>query len=307
MSPENPVLTPGIDLRAEIDRLRRERQAVILAHYYQEAEIQDLADFVGDSLAARAGGRPDRRRGDRLLRRPLHGRDGEDPEPEQAGLACPISRPAARSPRAVPPTAFARWLENYPGRRGGHLHQLHRRGEGALRHHLHLVERREDRAQHSRRTADRLRARPAPRPLHHQEDRPRHDPLARHLPGPRGLLREEDRAAQGAPSRRRRSSRTPSATSACSTLADHVGSTSSLLKFVQDDPAREFIIVTEPGIIHQMEKAAPGKTFIPGARSRAPARRAATCPHMKRNTLEKLYLCLRDRRARGDGAGGDRG
>jgi len=78
-------------------------------------------------------------------------------------------------------------------------------------------------------------------------------------------------------------------------LADHIASTSGLLKYVQESPAHEFIIATEPGIIHQMERLAPGKVFIP-----APAEGACeacnTCPHMKRNTLEKLYLCMRDRR-----------
>ncbi|RPH56490.1 MAG: quinolinate synthase NadA, partial [Acidobacteria bacterium] len=77
-------------------------------------------------------------------------------------------------------------------------------------------------------------------------------------------------------------------------LADHVGSTSSMLRYVQEDPGQVFIIVTEPGIIHQMKKAAPGKTFIPAPIEGA-CEACSNCPHMKLNTLEKLYLCLRDR------------
>ena len=79
-------------------------------------------------------------------------------------------------------------------------------------------------------------------------------------------------------------------------LADHVGSTSSILAFVTASPNDSFIIATEPGIIHQMEKRCPEKTFIP-----APAAGECACnecPHMKRNTLEKVYLCMRDRRPR---------
>ncbi len=76
--------------------------------------------------------------------------------------------------------------------------------------------------------------------------------------------------------------------------ADHIGSTTSLLKFIQSDPRRTFIIVTESGILHQMQKAAPDKELIPAP----PEGNCACneCPHMRRNTLEKLYLALRDLR-----------
>lgn len=74
--------------------------------------------------------------------------------------------------------------------------------------------------------------------------------------------------------------------------ADFIGSTSRLLEFSQKDPAQEFIVLTEAGILHQMEKAAPHKKFY----AAPPDANCACneCPHMKKNTLEKLYLCLRD-------------
>ena len=74
--------------------------------------------------------------------------------------------------------------------------------------------------------------------------------------------------------------------------ADHIGSTSSLLGFVRDSDRKEFIVLTEAGILHQMQKAAPDKTLIAGP----PEGNCACneCPHMRRNTLEKLYLALRD-------------
>jgi quinolinate synthase len=74
-------------------------------------------------------------------------------------------------------------------------------------------------------------------------------------------------------------------------LAEYIGSTSGLLKFVQTDPARSFIVATEAGILHQMVKACPDKTFIPAPPNNLCA--CNECPHMKRNTLEKLYLCLK--------------
>lgn len=76
--------------------------------------------------------------------------------------------------------------------------------------------------------------------------------------------------------------------------ADFIGSTSALLDFVIKDSATEFIVATEPGIIHQMELKAPGKKYIP-----APPENSCNCnecPYMKLNTLEKLYLCMKDRK-----------
>ena len=74
--------------------------------------------------------------------------------------------------------------------------------------------------------------------------------------------------------------------------ADHIGSTSSLLNYSRDDEASTFIVATEAGILHQMEKASPDKTFIPLPPEAGCA--CNNCPYMKLNSLEKLYLCLRD-------------
>jgi quinolinate synthase len=73
--------------------------------------------------------------------------------------------------------------------------------------------------------------------------------------------------------------------------ADHVGSTSSIRRFARESATTEFIVATEEGILHQMRKDSPGKTFIP-----APPESGCNCnqcPHMRLNTLEKLYLCLK--------------
>jgi len=75
--------------------------------------------------------------------------------------------------------------------------------------------------------------------------------------------------------------------------SDFIGSTSALLKFVQEDSAKEFIVATEPGILNQMKKKAPGKIFIT-----APPEAACSCnecPYMKLNTMEKLFLCMKDK------------
>ena len=72
--------------------------------------------------------------------------------------------------------------------------------------------------------------------------------------------------------------------------ADFIGSTTQLLKFTETDPSQSFIVATETGILHQMIKNSPVKTFIPAPPNNACA--CNDCPHMKLNTLEKLYLCM---------------
>jgi quinolinate synthase len=74
-------------------------------------------------------------------------------------------------------------------------------------------------------------------------------------------------------------------------LADYIGSTTGLLKFSKADPSQEFIVATETGILHQMQKESPHKTFIPAPPNNSCA--CNDCPYMKLNTLEKLYLCMK--------------
>jgi quinolinate synthase len=85
----------------------------------------------------------------------------------------------------------------------------------------------------------------------------------------------------------------PECTEAVLRHADYVGSTTGILNYAKQSAAMEFIVATERGIFHQMEKACPGKTFIS-----APGEGGCvcdTCPHMRLNTLEKLYNCMRNR------------
>ena len=75
-------------------------------------------------------------------------------------------------------------------------------------------------------------------------------------------------------------------------IADHIGSTTGLLNYTTKSSEKEFIVATETGIIYQMQKSSPEKTFIPAPPDNSCA--CNDCPHMKLNTLEKLYYCLRD-------------
>ncbi|MBP8878992.1 MAG: quinolinate synthase NadA, partial [Flavobacteriales bacterium] len=74
--------------------------------------------------------------------------------------------------------------------------------------------------------------------------------------------------------------------------ADHVGSTSSLLSYVKDDPAQTFIVATEAGILHKMQQAVPHKKLIPAPAHANNTCACSECPYMKMNTLEKVYEAL---------------
>jgi quinolinate synthase len=293
MNPRVLGATPGTALRSEILRLKRERSAVLLAHYYQESEIQDLADHVGDSLAlAQAAERAESEvivfAGVRFMAETAKILNPQKPvwvpDPE-AGCSLADGCPAP---------AFARWLANYPGH--------------AVVSYINCsaeVKALSDLICTSSNAEKIIRSIPEDRPIVFAPDRH----LGRYLirktgrnmvlwPGTCQVheIFSEKRIVQlKVRHPEARVAAHPECDPAVLRLADHIGSTASLLRYVQADPGTTYIIATEPGIIHQMEKSAPGKTFIP-APVEGSCDACATCPHMRRNTLEKLFLCLRDGR-----------
>ncbi len=290
-APPRDVPTDHETLVAEIARLKRERGAILLAHYYQEADIQDLADFVGDSLElARAAQRAKAGViafcGVRFM-----AEVAKILNPE-AEVLIPDLEAGCSLEESCPPEAFARWRAAYPGAvaltyincsaavkalsdvivTSSSAEKIIRQippGETILfapDRHLgsYLM----------RRTGRNMVLWPGTCIVHEQFS---HKALVE-------LKIEHPAAAVAAH---------PECPEPILAIADHVGSTSSILRYVQESPAAEFLIATEPGIIHQMERLAPGKRFIsiPGSSGECGCN---VCPHMRRNTLANLYTCLRD-------------
>ncbi len=284
-------------LAEEILRLKGERGAVLLAHYYQQGEIQDLADFVGDSLElARAAQREKARTivfcGVRFM-----AEVAKILNPE-ADVLLPDLEAGCSLEESCQPEEFARWREAHPG----HVAVTYINCSAAVKALSDVIVT-------SSSAEVILRRLPADRPILFAPDRHLGAYLAKKTgremvlwPGTCvvheqfslealvGLKTLHPQALVAAH---------PECPEAILALADHVGSTSSILRFVEESPAREFLVATEPGIIHQMEKrtAGSGKRFIPvpGASGECSCN---NCPYMKRNTLQNLWECLRDGRPR---------
>ncbi|MFA7602028.1 MAG: quinolinate synthase NadA [Novosphingobium sp.] len=281
----------GLDLRAEIDRLRKERKAVILAHYYQKPEIQDLADFVGDSLE---------------LSRKAAATDAEviafcgvkfmaDTakilSPEKI-VVLPDLDAGCSLEDSCPPEKFRAFREAHPD----HIALTYINCSTEVKALSDVIV--------TSSSAETILSQIPP------EQKIIFGP-DRHLGG--YLSRKFDREmllwpgvciVHEAFSERellKLKGQHPDAPVAAHPEcpphiidhADYVGSTSGILQYAKTMPGDTLIVATEPHIMHQMEKALPHKTFIgaPGADGNC---NCNICPYMALNTLEKLYLALRD-------------
>jgi quinolinate synthase len=281
----------GLDLRAEIDRLRAERRAVILAHYYQAGEIQDLADFVGDSLD---------------LSRKAQATDAEVIAfcgvrfmAETAKILSPgkiVVLPDMAAGCSLedscPPDQFRAFREAHPD----HIALTYINSSAEVKALSDIIV-----TSSSAETI--LKQIPPEQKIIFGPDRNLGGYLARKTrrdlllwPGvcivheafsETELLKLIARHP-GAPVLAH-----PECPPHILDHADHVGSTRAILDFALSAPSKVMIVATEPHIIHQMEKAAPDKVFIgaPGADGNC---NCNMCPYMALNTLEKLYVALRD-------------
>ncbi|RMG11812.1 MAG: quinolinate synthase NadA [Planctomycetota bacterium] len=280
------------DLELEIEELRRERNAVILAHYYQQADIQDIADYVGDSLSlSRQAAKCDQDVivfcGVRFM-----AETAKCLNPERT-VVLPDLEASCSLVDGCPPAAFARWRARYPD------HVVVTYVNSSLE-----LKAMSDYTCTSSNALQVIEAIPKDRGIIFAPDKNLGAYLARatgrelvlwngscmvhevfsekHLvqlkvqhPGAKVLAHPECEAG-------------------VLEHADYIGSTAGILRFAKESSDRTFLIGTEARMIHAMQKAAPGKEFIPIPTTTGCA--CNECPHMMRNTMEKLRDCLRDLR-----------
>lgn len=283
-------MVPAVDVEAEIARLKKERNAVLLAHYYQDSEIQDVADFIGDSL--QLSQEAAKTKADVICFAGVHfmaetakilnpGRTVVLPDLE-AGCSLASGCPADR---------FAAWIARHPG--SVVVSYINCTAE---------VKALSDYIVTSSNAEKIVRSIPEDRTVLFAPDRN----LGAYLQKKTGrkmvlwqgscVVHETFSVRKLVGLKERHPGALviahPECEEAVLAMADYIGSTTALLKYAVANPAREFIVVTESGILHQMQKAAPEKTFI----AAPPDANCACneCPFMKKNTLEKVYLSLRD-------------
>ncbi|MGJ1285969.1 quinolinate synthase NadA [Sphingobacterium spiritivorum] len=283
------AIDPTIDLVEEINRLKKEKNAVILAHYYQESEIQDIADYIGDSLGlSQQAAKTD---ADVIVFAGVHfmAETAKILSPSKKVLLPDLKAGCSLSD-SCPPHLFAKFKEKYPD----HLVITYVNCTAELKalsdivctssNAVQIVESlpldqkiifgpdRNLGAYVKKKTGRDLILWNGACMVHEIFSQDKIDALRSEYPDAKFIAHPECEYHILAG-------------------ADYVGSTSGMLKFTMNNPSQVYIVATESGIIHQMQKASPEKTFIPAPPNNACA--CNDCPHMKLNTLEKLYNCLK--------------
>ncbi len=286
-----PLNLSGLDLRAEIDRLRKERNAVILAHYYQRPEIQDLADYIGDSLELSKKAAASDADVIAFCGVKFMAETAKILAPHKI-VVLPDLNAGCSLEDACPPEKFKAFREAHPD----HIALTYINCSTEVKALSDVIV--------TSSSAETILSQiPREQKIIFGPDR--------HLGG--YLNRKFDRdmllwpgvcivhEAFSETELIKLKAQNPGAPVAAHPEcpphiidhSDYVGSTSGILQFAKTMPGDTLIVATEPHIIHQMELAIPGKTFIgaPGADGNC---NCNICPYMALNTLEKLYLALRD-------------
>jgi quinolinate synthase len=286
-----PTTIPAhLDLFDEIARLKRERNAVLLAHYYQEPDIQDVADYIGDSLGLSQEAA--KTKADVIVFAGVHfmAETAKILNPGKK-VVLPDLEAGCSLAEGCPADAFAAFKARYPG----HAVISYINCSAAVKALSDVI--------CTSANAEKIvRSFPADRPLVFAPDKNLGAYLIKKLGRPMvlwpGTCQVHETFSEKKLVELKIQHPTavviahPECEEAVLRHADVVASTTGLLQHAIQSPARTFIVATEVGILHQMQKACPDKTFIP-----APPEADCSCnecPFMKRNTLEKVYLALRD-------------
>ena len=278
----------GLDLFAEIARLKKEKRATLLAHYYQDPDIQDVADFVGDSLElARAAQKTE---AELIVFAGVHFMaEGAKILNPSRRVVLPDLRAGCSLSDSCPPDAFARFRAWHPDA----FVVSYINCSAAIKAQSDVI----CTSSNAVKIVGRI---PRDRPILFAPDRNLGAWVAKQT-GRELILWQGTCIVHETFSERKIAALAlehpeaeliahPECEPSLLAKASFIGSTSALLKHVIASPHRQFIVATEAGILHQMRKQAPGKELIPAPPNQNCA--CNDCPFMKLNTLEKVYLAL---------------
>jgi len=282
-------IDPTMDLVQAIENLKKEKNAIILAHYYQESEIQDIADYTGDSLGlSQKAAETD---ADIIVFAGVHfmAETAKMLSPDKKVLL-PDLKAGCSLADSCPPHLFRKFKEKYPD----HVVVSYINCTAELKTLTDIV-------CTSTNAVHIIESIPKDQPIIFAPDKN----LGAYLVKKTGrdmvlwngacMVHEIFAMEKIVKLMERHPDAKFIAHPECEAklldIADFIGSTSALIRYTKESDAKIFIVGTEAGIIHQMEKSSPDKTFIPAPPNNTCA--CNECPHMKRNTMEKLYLCMK--------------
>ena len=277
-----------LDLFSEIEKLKKEKNAVILAHYYQEPDIQDVADFIGDSLGLAQ--QAEKTSADIIVFAGVHfmAETAKILNPEKKVLLPDLKAGCSLSDSA-PPDLFKKFKGKYPE----HLVITYINCSAGMKALSDII----CTSSNAEKIIESL---PKEQKIIFAPDRN----LGAYLNKKTGrnmvlwngacmvheIFSLEKIKKLKVKHPEAKVIAHPECEESVLAVADYIGSTTGLLKYSEKSEAKEFIVVTETGILHQMQKSSPEKIFIPAPPNNNCA--CNDCPHMKLNTLEKLYLCM---------------
>lgn len=286
----NEPIPEGIDIKAEIRRMCKEKNAVIMAHYYTEGEVQDLADFVGDSLAlAQKAATTD---ADIIVMCGVHfmGETNKILCPNKTVLVPDLNASCSLA-ESCPAEEFKKFVKAHPG----HIVVSYVNTTAATKAVTDVVVT----SSNARQIVESF---PKDTPMIFGPDENLggyiNSLTGRNMVLWHGACHVHERFSVEkilelkADYPKAKILAHPECKGAVLKLADKVGSTAALLKFALSDEAEEFIVATESGILHEMQKGAPNKVFIPAPPNDSTCA-CNECNFMKLINLQKLYNCLK--------------
>jgi quinolinate synthase len=277
-----------LDLFNEINKLKKKKNAIILAHYYQDSDIQDIADFIGDSLGLAQMAK--KTEADIIVFAGVHfmAETAKILNPSKKVLLPDLNAGCSLSDSA-PPDLFKLFKDKHPD----HIVVTYINCSAGIKALSDII----CTSSNAEAIIDSL---PINQKIIFAPDKN----LGAYLNKKTGrsmvlwngacMVHEIFSLEKIVKLKIRHPKAKIIAHPECEehilSIADFIGSTTDLLKFTIKDDSKEFIVVTETGIIHQMELKNPSKLFIAAPPNNSCA--CNNCPHMKLNTLEKLYLCM---------------